>query len=184
MPEFSGATIQKAFAALEKYLLVVDGQAPPVFGEEQQTMLPPASESSKEYIQPLSLSPIERMHLEAALLNHPSQDLREDAADSLVGIAESVDCTIPTARRILDILESGNNSSGGEFSSQMRKAKKVLERLVGHSCFSDSNDDAKFEKRDTLPFPGKQVALGTPRQGPQPAVVDTTEKIQKSKAKK
>lgn len=178
MPEFSGATLQRAFAALEEYLLFRDGQAP----IEQQTMMPPPPEEPRLYIQPLSLNLVERMHLEAALLKNP--ELREDAADSLVELAESVDCTVPTARRILDTLEFKNNECNGALSPQVRKAKKALEMLAGRSCFSNSKEDLEMEKRDTLPFSAKPGNSGSPKQNPKPPAVDTTEKIHKSKAKR
>lgn len=175
----SAETLEEAFASLEEIHPLPS--KPSVF--DAPTILPPPPEKGEEQ-QPATtdLSFTERITLEESLLKNARQELQEIAADSLVEIAESSDCTIIPIRRILDILTHYNKENEGMLSGQLRKVKRRFDFVLGNPL-EDAQEDLEFARRDTLPFPGKEVLSGAPKQGPQPPVVDTTEKIQRGKAK-
>jgi hypothetical protein len=152
----------------------------PLFDAE--TILPaPNPEESEAQPPTTELSFTERINLEESLLEKAGPEVHEIAADSLVTIADSGGCSIVHIRRILDILTHYNKEAGGKLSGQLRKVKRHFDYVLGRPL---EDEDPEFSRRDTLPFPGKMLISGAPRQVPQSSKVDTTEKIHKGKAKR
>ncbi len=104
------------------------------------------------------LTVVEKMHLEAKLLQWDEPEIRKNAADSLVKLAEDIDTSLPTICRIGDILSFQNKCLGGkELSSQVRKLKKIVRKRV-----SAQEAEDVFETRKTLPYPSPPQKIAQP----------------------
>lgn len=170
------STLDDAFAALAGRPSVLP--EPSIF---EQSTIPPEEHNGKD-AQPKEshLTIIEEIHLECELLENSSPRIRRDAADSLIAIAKSDDCTVITARRILDALIFHNKVRGGEFDSHVRKARKCLEDIITLGPIRDT-----LPKRTTWPYTGERNAPnGQPMQKPERSPIDTTAKIRNTTPKK
>jgi len=153
-------------------------QEPSIF--EQVSTVPPEDPLREDSQPKESVTPFEAMHLELGLLGNTTPEIRKEAADALISIAENEECTLITARKILDALLFRNKRHKGEFNSHVRKARKALEDIVTMGPIRDTLPP----KRTTWPA-GNQIApVGQPVQGPVKPAVDTTAKIRNTTSKK
>jgi len=171
------SNLDDAFAALAGM-----ESAPPKLSIFEQVSTVPPEGSLGENSQPKEahITQFEEMHLELELLGNSTPEIRKEAADTLITIAENEECTAINARRILDALLFRNKKHEGEFDSHVRKARKCLEDIITLGPTRDTLPP----KRTTWPA-GNQIApIGQPIQAPVKPAVDTTEKIRKTTPKR
>ncbi len=149
---------------------------------EQVSTIPPGEHTSEDP-QPKEthLTLVETINLESELLGNNNPEIRREAADVLIKIAENEECTIMSARRILDALLFRNKSKEGEFDSHVRKARKCLEDIITLGPIRDTT----LPKRTTWPYLDERNAPnGQPMQKPEKSPIDTTAKIRNTNPKK